>query len=179
MPYENRGYVNNPVISGGDPQVSVVVTVSEAPRNGVLVPEGELAALRAENARLDAANVGLAQESHNLQSELAEQCRLLAMGAEREARLMAEVAELKAQLPEGMKDCTIVFKECSKGHAWLTATNWVQHDCPICRAEEAERKLAEAATEVDVLRRFGNKDCTNMADEELDAIRTLMKEGGE
>jgi hypothetical protein len=36
------------------------------------------------------------------------------------------------QLPDGMKHCTILFKECEKGHGWLTATNWVQHGCPTC-----------------------------------------------
>jgi hypothetical protein len=39
----------------------------------------------------------------------------------------AEIERLRAQLPEGMKDCTIVFKKCYKGHGELTATNWVQH----------------------------------------------------
>lgn len=49
---------------------------------------------------------------------------------------------LLCQLPEGMKHCTIVFKECPVGHGWLTATNWVQHDCPICE-RDALRKDAE------------------------------------
>jgi hypothetical protein len=48
----------------------------------------------------------------------------------------------------------------------------------MAQLQEAERKLAEAITEIEILRRFGNKDCTNMADEELDLIRALMKEGG-
>jgi hypothetical protein len=46
---------------------------------------------------------------------------------------------LAAQLPNGMEHCTILFKECEKGHGWLTATNWAQHGCPTCRAE----RLAE------------------------------------
>ncbi len=53
-----------------------------------------------------------------------------------------EIAALKAQLPQGMKHCTIVFKECEKGHGWLTATNWVQHDCPTCVAATLKAKLA-------------------------------------
>jgi uncharacterized membrane protein len=54
----------------------------------------------------------------------------------------AEVARLKAQLPEGMEHCTILFKECRKGHGWLTATNWIQHPCPTCEREAAEAEVA-------------------------------------
>jgi hypothetical protein len=64
----------------------------------------ELAALRAENERLDAANVGLAQESHNLQFDLTEQCRLNGMGQEREARLMAKLQEAERKLAALMKE---------------------------------------------------------------------------
>ncbi len=46
--------------------------------------------------------------------------------------LETRIQEVESQLPEGMKHCTIVFKECDKGHGWLTATNWVQHGCPTC-----------------------------------------------
>ena len=34
-------------------------------------------------------------------------------------------------------------------------------------AKALERQLAEATREIDILRRYGNKDCTAMADEEL------------
>lgn len=50
---------------------------------------------------------------------------------------------LEAQLPEDMKECTIQFKECEKGHGWLTATNWVQHGCPTCRVQELEAALLD------------------------------------
>lgn len=64
---------------------------------------------------------------------------------ERQARRAAEaeVERLKAQLPAEMQSCTIFFKECPKGHGELSAKNWMQHDCQICRAEAAEAKLAE------------------------------------
>ena len=52
-------------------------------------------------------------------------------------------AHLQAQLPEGMQDCTIIFKECEVGHGWLTAKNWKQFDCPTCRIAELEAQLAE------------------------------------
>jgi hypothetical protein len=42
---------------------------------------------------------------------------------------------LRAQLPDEMQDCTIVFKECERGHGRLTATNWVQHECQTCENE--------------------------------------------
>jgi len=54
------------------------------------------------------------------------------------------IAELEAQLPDGMKDCTIVFKECEKGHGTLTATNWVQHECATCKIAELEAQLKHA-----------------------------------
>jgi len=64
--------------------------------------------------------------------------------------LFVELArELERQLPDGMKHCTIVFKECDKGHGWLTATNWVQHGCPTCALEELRESLAYAISEAD------------------------------
>ncbi len=54
--------------------------------------------------------------------------------------LRAALAEKESQLPEGMKHCSILFKKCALGHGWLTAKNWVQHDCPTCRAESAEKE---------------------------------------
>lgn len=45
------------------------------------------------------------------------------------------IAELERQLPDGMKHCTILSKECEKGHGWLTATNWVQYGCPTCERD--------------------------------------------
>ena len=64
--------------------------------------------------------------------------------------LFVELArELERQLPDGMKHCTIVFKECEKGHGWLTATNWVQHGCPTCALEELRESLAYAIGEAD------------------------------
>ena len=59
------------------------VPQGEPQRAGVLVPEGELAALRAE---------------------VAEQCRLNGMGQEREARLMAQLQEAERKLAELMKE---------------------------------------------------------------------------
>ena len=58
--------------------------------------------------------------------------------------LRAAAEELHNQLPEGMKHCTILVKQCKKGHGWLTATNWIDHGCPTCRSERAEQRLAEA-----------------------------------
>lgn len=71
------------------------------------------------------------------------------------AGLLAREAALLAQLPEGMKHCTIVFKECGKGHGWLTAANWEQHGCPTCErdallAREAQMREALAAAEAEI-----------------------------
>lgn len=54
----------------------------------------------------------------------------------------AEITALREQLPEGMKHCTIIFKECDKGHGWLTAKNWIQHGCPTCESNELRERLA-------------------------------------
>jgi hypothetical protein len=55
----------------------------------------------------------------------------------------AERDRLRRQLPEGMKHCTIQFKECEKGHGWLTAANWVEHGCPTCAVEKGQARIAE------------------------------------
>lgn len=60
--------------------------------------------------------------------------------------LQEENTKLLNQLPEDMKSCTIRCKECKVGHAWLTATNWVQHGCPTCERDklrDAIRKLLQ------------------------------------
>ena len=65
-----------------------------------------------------------------------------------------EIERLRSQLPDGMKDCTIVSKTCQLGHGWLTATNWVQHGCPVCKTKaleaEIERLRAKELTAEDV-----------------------------
>ena len=60
----------------------------------------------------------------------------------------AKLKEAEARLPEGMKNCVIHLKKCVKGHGWLTANNWVQHDCPTCRAEVAEAQNAELRAQI-------------------------------
>ena len=39
------------------------------------------------------------------------------------------------QLPEQMQDCTILFKECEKGHGRLTVKNWLDDGCLQCKVE--------------------------------------------
>ena len=51
--------------------------------------------------------------------------------------------EADARLPPEMPGCTIHFKECEKGHGWLTATNWVQHGCPTCERDALSARVAE------------------------------------
>lgn len=68
-----------------------------------------------------------------------------------DAELRAEIERLLRQLPEGMKHCTIVFRECALGHGWLTATNWAPFECPTCaiQAERARAEKAEAALSIE------------------------------
>lgn len=60
------------------------------------------------------------------------------------AEAASRIMKLRSQLPEGMQDCTIVFKQCAVGHGRLTATNWVQHGCSTCEIEKLKDKLNEA-----------------------------------
>jgi hypothetical protein len=54
----------------------------------------------------------------------------------------AEIARLKAQLPEGMQECTIRFIECPVGHGRLTAANWVDHGCDTCERNRLKAQLS-------------------------------------
>lgn len=59
-------------------------------------------------------------------------------------QLRRERAEALARLPEGMKHCTIRFRECGKGHGRLVADNWVDNGCEWCKLADAKSKLDEA-----------------------------------
>ena len=52
---------------------------------------------------------------------------------ERLEKAERETERLKSQLPAGMQHCTIECRECPVGHHWLTATNWIEHECPWCQ----------------------------------------------
>lgn len=58
----------------------------------------------------------------------------------RAEKAAACIRALLAQLPEGMKNCTIEFVECEKGHSRLTAANWIDIGCMKC---ELDRLTAE------------------------------------
>ena len=61
-----------------------------------------------------------------------------------------QLATLQAQLPAGMQGCTILLKECEKGHGRLTATNWIDHGCGTCTLESLQAQLAQLATFITV-----------------------------
>lgn len=77
--------------------------------------------------------------------------------AARLRKVEAERNALRAQLPEGMKHCTIVFKSCLLGHGWLTATNWVQHGCPTCALDAARAESAALRESLELI----IKGCTD------------------
>ena len=89
----------------------------------------------------------------------------------------AERDRLRKQLPEGMEECTIQFKECPKGHGWLTAANWVQHDCPTCERDSLRRDV-NTLNELVRLTGTGQGAIDEAAAniEELDTLRGLLRE---
>lgn len=94
--------------------------------------------------------LSLREDASNIQdTEAYKTARLLDDWAAKLAAAEATLVQAKQQLPEEMQDCTIVFKECEKGHGWLTATNWVQHGCPWCERNSlraANTALQEASS---------------------------------
>ena len=67
--------------------------------------------------------------------------------SERDA-LQLQVRELLAQLPEGMKHCTILYEECPVGHSYLRGRNWEKHECFTCEAQALKHELTEAELEI-------------------------------
>ena len=53
----------------------------------------------------------------------------------------AEIERLKAQLPESMQECTIVFEKCEVGHGHLRGTNWIKHDCQQCKIDQLQAEI--------------------------------------
>lgn len=62
--------------------------------------------------------------------------------------LFRKIMELREQLPDGMKCCTLRLVECPRGHGRLTADNWIDHGCDSCRIEELEGVMQRIAWEV-------------------------------
>ncbi len=84
-----------------------------------------------EHKSLLAENERLVDEVNEARKEISEQARLNGMGAEREARLMAENAELKAKLTEKaelLRGCYARINGLEKHHRTVT------YVCPVCAA---------------------------------------------
>ncbi len=76
-----------------------------------------------------------------------------------------EIEKLKKQIPECMQHCTIVFKECEKGHGELTATNWTQHDCLVCEITALQSRVVELEAERDRWKLLSNNLMNSSASE--------------
>lgn len=59
--------------------------------------------------------------------------------------LKEKIKFLENKLPEEMKGCKIIFKSCSLGHGWLTATNWIDFPCPTCERKRIFEATKQAA----------------------------------
>lgn len=106
----------------------------------------------------------------------------------------AKAEALRAQLPDGMKHCTILFKQCEKGHGELTATNWIQHPCLVCERDQLRSEVdrlqgrydaAELARKIvkrDLETRFGVYDGDDMDWREVFAeiaeLAAIRSQGG-
>jgi len=49
------------------------------------------------------------------------------------------------KLPEGMEHCTLLFKQCERGHGQLTATNWVPQPCLVCEVQKLRALIGDDA----------------------------------
>jgi hypothetical protein len=49
------------------------------------------------------------------------------------------------KLPERMEHCTILFKQCERGHGQLTATNWVPQPCLVCEVQKLRALIGDDA----------------------------------
>lgn len=129
-----------------DPQkVSIELRIGNTLRNLWPRVSAELRRLREElrsSQDTEAAAIATMEDAINLTVDRGKEL----------AAAKARVAELLAQLPDGMAECTIRFNECGKGHGWLTATNWVQHECPTCERDQLRQQLAERDAEIERLR---------------------------
>ena len=120
----------------------------------VLGPSAAVPSLEDLSAALDGAIVGWRRGAPSEQylgfvSLAAERmASRFTTATDEEAQLRARVAKLEAQLPVQMPDATIVFVECVHGHGRLTATNWVQYECPTCRIRALEANYAVRAEAV-------------------------------
>jgi hypothetical protein len=98
--------------------------------------------------------------------------------------LRRKVRALTAQLPRGMKRCTIQFRACVKGHGSLTAKNWTQHPCLVCgRDAMREELMSQSASLIrletfrqDVAQAVGLLPGDLIVDADLITAVTLMRE---
>lgn len=109
----------------------------------------------------------LLTERDNLRAEL-ERVR-----GERDRHLERQVEALRAQLPAEMQECTILFKECEKGHGRLTATNWIDHGCQTCAMEAVQRVRDEFERERDQLHAALMEAKAALADAEREKVKGL------
>ena len=93
-----------------------------------------------ENARLqDSATAAVLERAEKAEAELAEQCRLHAMGSEREARLMARVAELERDAARWRKvEAMMVHQRCGPNFGW-TIDTLLDGDSPTDAIDAAMR----------------------------------------
>lgn len=84
-----------------------------------------------------------------------------------------EIEKLRSQLPDGMKNCTIVFKQCERGHGRLVGTNWVDHGCGVC---EQDRLRVERDKLRDAIRRYGLQICQTSGDWSLHDLSDLAQQ---
>lgn len=88
-------------------------------------------------------SIALLDEVERLESELAGWKETAVDADETREQYETENTRLRERLPAEMQDCTILFRECEKGHGRLTAENWVDHGCSTCEADRLRERVAE------------------------------------
>lgn len=67
---------------------------------------------------------------------------------EHNRELATALEDVRKQLPDGMKHCTIVFRKCPVGHGRLVGENWGDVGCPWCAVEKHLKRVYELEAEL-------------------------------
>lgn len=107
--------------------------------------EGQVKALQVEKSNVLGENIKLQDQVKGYSVKNVEQVNRI-------TALQDRVRQLEAQLPEGMKDCTVILEECPVGHTSMRGKNWIKHDCMVCKIGNLEARIHGLLRDLDIAR---------------------------